>query len=167
MNKRPKLKIELSQPDRIIEILGWSSLFILWFFILFYYSDLPETIPTHFNGTGKVDNYGNKLTILILPIISTIVFVGLSILNKFPHIFNYPTEITVENALKKYTLATKMIRYLKFMIVLIFSFIVYMTFSSVKGNESTFNPLFLAIIFVLIAIPIGYYSVKMMNKEKS
>ena len=63
------------------------------------YFELPEIIPTHYNEAGEADSYGDKLNILALPIISTLLFIGLTILNKRPHLFNYPSEITKENAL--------------------------------------------------------------------
>jgi uncharacterized membrane protein len=164
MNQKPKIHIELTQLDNIIEIFGWLTLLILWSYTLFNYSGLPNTIPTHFDFNGQVDDYGSKLTVLLLPIIGTIVFVGLTILNKFPHIFNYPTEITPENALSKYTIATRMIRYLKFIIIVIFTLIEYMIFSSVKNEASSINFYFLPIMLVLIFIPIIFSIIKLYKK---
>jgi hypothetical protein len=47
----------------------------------------------------------------------------LSILNKFPHIFNYPIKVTDENALQLYLKATRMLRVIKLIVVLLFSWI--------------------------------------------
>jgi uncharacterized membrane protein len=122
MEKRPRLKLERSTADKLIEIGGWLLISVVWGFTLSNYPNLPETIPTHYNGAGQADGFGGKATILTLPLIATVLFGGLTFLNKFPHIFNYPTIITQHNALRQYTNATRMIRYLKLIIVVIHTY---------------------------------------------
>ena len=56
----------------------------------------------------------------MLPIISTLLFIGLTTLNKYPYMFNYPSQITKENSVHQYTNATRMMRVLKLVIVLLF-----------------------------------------------
>ncbi|MBP6386989.1 MAG: DUF1648 domain-containing protein [Pseudarcicella sp.] len=127
MNERPKLKLELTTTDKLLEIFGWVSVVIIWIIAIANYSSMSETIPIHFNLIGKADGFGSKNHIFGSPFIATLLFAGLTILNKFPHIFNYPTHITSENALKQYTIATKIIRYLKLIVVVIFGVIVFYT----------------------------------------
>lgn len=80
-------------------------MFALWALTIFVFLKLARTIPIHFTAPGEVDNYGNKIIIIILSTLATIVYAGLSFLNKFPHHFNYIRKITVGNALHQYTLA--------------------------------------------------------------
>ena len=82
MNKRPRMKLQLNQTDKILEVLGWVSVVGIWALTLTNYSILPEIIPIHFNGAGKADGFGNKTHIFVLPIISSLLFIGFTILNK-------------------------------------------------------------------------------------
>ena len=123
MNKRPKIKIELTTTDKVLEILGWASVLAIWVLTITNYTNLPDTIPIHYNSAGQADGFGEKGNILILPLMATVLFSGLTILNRFPHIFNYPVNITTDNALRQYTHATRLIRYLKLIIVVIFGII--------------------------------------------
>ena len=127
MNKRPKLKLELNQTDKIIEIIGSITVLGIWIFTIVNYFDLPEIIPTHYNGAGKANGFGKKEAILILPTISTMIFIGITILNKYPHVFNYPDTITEKNALFQYTNMTRMLRFLKLSVVIIFGVIIFKT----------------------------------------
>ena len=95
---------------------------------------MPATIPTHYNGAGQADGFGGKITILTLPLIATVLFVGMTFLNKYPHIFNYPTNITQDNVLRQYTNATRLIRYLKLIIVFIFGLIAFKTIQNANGE---------------------------------
>lgn len=120
MEARPKIKLELTPASKILEALGWIAVLLLWILVIVYYTKLPAIVPTHYNDAGQVDGHGNKSSVLILPVIGTCIFVGLTYLNKFPEVFNYAVKITKENTEKQYANATKMIRYLKLMIILLF-----------------------------------------------
>ena len=124
------------------------------------YSNLPDTIPTHYNGAGQADGFGGKSTIFTMPLASTILFIGLTILNKFPNIFNYPTNITQGNAFIQYTNATRLIRYFKLILVIIFGFITFKTIQNVKGEVDGLGVWFFPITIGLIFIPLIYFILK-------
>ena len=166
MNQRPRIKLELRTSDKIIEGLGWLSVFGIWILTLLHYFEFPEIIPIHFNGRGKADGFGGKSNLLSLPIISTALFFGLTILNKKPHLFNYPSAITEENALQQYTNATRMLRALKLVIVVIFGLIVLRTIQNVNGTADGLGTWFLPVIMAMIFIPIIYYLIKATGKKK-
>ncbi len=69
-----RMDVEKTQFDRFLEVLGWVVLIFLWFFTLYNFKYLPVTIPTHFDGTGQPNEYGSKLTFLVLPLIGHFLF---------------------------------------------------------------------------------------------
>jgi uncharacterized membrane protein len=166
MEERPKIKLELTTADKTFEIIGWLLVISVWGLTITNYANLPETIPTHYNGAGQADEFGGKATILTLPLIATVLFVGLTILNKFPHIFNYPTNITQDNALRQYTNATRMIRYLKLIIVVIFGLIEFKTIQNANGQADGLGIWFLPMTLGLIFIPLIYFVVKLFKATK-
>lgn len=165
MKKRPVIKLQLTKFDLTLEVVSWFSILFIWGMTFAYYNNLPEIIPVHYNIWGEANRFGNKLNIFILPFISTILFTGMTILNKYPHIFNYPITITEENALKQYTNATRMIRYLKFIIVFIFGLILFLTIQNAHGQNEGLGIWLLPMILGLIFIPLTYYFVKSKKKK--
>ena len=160
MEERPKIKLELTTADKAFEIIGWVLVISVWGFTVKNYADLPDTIPTHYNIAGEADGFNGKVTILTLPLLATALFVGLTFLNKFPHIFNYPTNITQHNALRQYTNATRMIRYLKLVIVVIFGLIAFKTIQNGNGEANGLGIWFLPLTLGLIFIPLIYFLIK-------
>jgi len=160
MEERPKIKLEHTKADKAFEIIGWVLVISVWGFTVKNYANLPETIPLHYNLAGQADGFGGKATILTLPVIATVLFVGLTFLNKFPHIFNYPTNITQHNALRQYTNATRMIRYLKLVIVVIFGLIAFKTIQNGNGEANGLGIWFLPLTLGLIFIPLIYFLIK-------
>jgi uncharacterized membrane protein len=149
---QPKIKLVWTTFDIALEVIGLTALMGIWIMLLYFYPKLPHTIPIHFDSAGKIDGYGNKFIIIFEPIIASILFIGLSILNKYPHIFNYSSQITPENAAYQYRLATRLIRYIKLVIVLLFAFIMYTNIQSAytqnDGNGLILLPIFLALIII-------------------
>ena len=154
---RPKIKLIPTTADKLVEALGWLILLALWGWTITHYSSLPGTIPTHFNATGQADGFGSKATILSLPVIASLLFIGLTVLNRYPHSFNYPTAITQDNALRLYTLATRMLRYLKLVLVLVFGGIEFMTIQHATGKAAGLGAWFLPLTLVLVFLPLVYF----------
>jgi hypothetical protein len=85
----------------------------------------------------------------------------MTILNRFPHVFNYPKKITNQNAERQYTIATRLIRYLKFIVVLGFSIIALITSQAASDKITGLVIWFLLISTGLIYIPLFYAMVKL------
>jgi len=156
IRKRPKIKTELTLFDLIVEIAGFIALLAMWIVLMVTYSGLPDVIPVHYNRAGLANHFGEKSGIFVLPVIATAVFAGMTILGRFPHLFNYPVAITENNAFLQYRNAARMVRCLKFAIVLVFGYLVLHTVLYTSENLGIwFMPLSLAIIF----IPVIYFMV--------
>ena len=163
--ERPKITPIPTSTDKLVEALGWLILLVLWGWTITHYSSLPETIPTHFNAAGNADGFGSKVSLIALPVIATLLFIGLTVLNRYPHIFNYPTSITQDNALRQYTLATRILRYLKLVLVLVFGGIEFMTIQNATGKGAGLGVWFLPLTLVLVFLPLIYFVVKSLKKS--
>ena len=64
MKNRPKIELQLTQRDKILEVIGWILLIGIWILTFTNYFDLPETIPIHFNAAGEADGFGSKLSLI-------------------------------------------------------------------------------------------------------
>lgn len=125
--KRPLIQLKLSLFDKIIEGIGFLLLIGLWLCVLVQFSGLPESIPIHFNFSGAADSFGHRSDIYSLPMVATALYILLTVVNNFPHHFNYLTPITPENAHRQYTMATKLLRYVKVLVVVIFATLISIT----------------------------------------
>jgi uncharacterized membrane protein len=157
METNPKIKIEITAFDKKLELLGHTLLILLWSITLYIFFKLPQIIPIHFNLKGEADGYGNKLMLLLLPTLATILHAGLTQLNKYPHIFNYMVKITEDNAVRQYTMATRMIRFVKLAMLIIFLIVVVAVYLSINKVANLLGFWFLPFTFAIILIPTIYY----------
>ncbi|QQS30146.1 MAG: DUF1648 domain-containing protein [Sphingobacteriales bacterium] len=166
MTERPKLNIPLSTFDFIVNSLSFLALTAIWIAVILNYSSLPDLIPVHFNAAGQPDSFGQKYHILVLPVIASLLSIGLTLLCRSPHLLNYPVNITNENALYQYTIAIKTIRYLRLIIILIFGYLAFKIIQQANGQSDGLGVWFLPVILGLIFIPSGYFLVQL-TKTKS
>ncbi|MBN2412085.1 DUF1648 domain-containing protein [candidate division KSB1 bacterium] len=158
--KRPKFEIQPDSVDRLIELIGFIGVIVLLGLPILYYGNLPDIIPGHFNIHGEPDAYSGKGIIWILPVAGLVMFIGMSVLVKFPHIFNYPVTITPENAERQYILATKVIRILSASLIWLFCYIIYVVIRISLGDPVGLK-LYLILVFVgFIFVMFGVYLYK-------
>ncbi|MCL2510617.1 MAG: DUF1648 domain-containing protein [Bacteroidales bacterium] len=84
--------------DKIVEVVAVAALLCAFYPLLFYNSiDSNALFPTHYNFAGEVDGWGDRTSLWIMPLIALVFYVGLSIVQKYPKIMNYPCKITEQN----------------------------------------------------------------------
>jgi len=119
-----------------------------------------DTIPHQSNSEGTAVVSSVESIILSLSLIATFLFLGLTFLNKFPHIFNYPMKITPENAVRQYTMATRLIRFLRLFVVIIFGIVNHQFLNSVKGEAEGYQFWLIALICAFLFIPVIVFIAK-------
>ena len=139
--------------DKMLETASAIGLIVMWVITYNVFFKLPNMIPIHFNGFGKADNYGDRFTLLLLPIMATVLYLSITYLNKFPHIFNYGVTITEANVEKQYRLAMRMLRFAKLSILIIFTIIIAEVYFTVKGSIDGLGWWFLPFTLALFIVP--------------
>lgn len=100
-----------------------------------YYPQLPATIPTHFNGAGQVDGWGGKNTLFMMPALGILlIYLPMTIMQRFPQIYNYMWAITEENARVQYQMARTFMIWLKTETVWMFTVISWYTIQMALKN---------------------------------
>ena len=154
---RPKLNIALDRFDWMVEIIGAVFLILMIGFPLYYFRELPDIIPMHLNAAGDVDGYSQKGSIWILPAFGSVMYIGMFILSKYPHVFNYPREITEKNAERQYRIAAKLVRTLNMLVAVAFFYIEYGIISTSLNRLTGLGSFFIPTLLVLVFGSVGIY----------
>lgn len=162
--ERPRMTLVLQPLDKWLETLAISGFVVLWLFFVRVYTILPDIIPIHFNLKGVTDGYGSRNTLFILPLVASCIYALITVLNRYPYLFNYMVTITAQNAETQYRLATRLLRVIKLVVIIVLGFISMMVAASVKDASITrwigaCIPVIIA-IFIVPTIVYIYYAVK-------
>jgi uncharacterized membrane protein len=162
---QPLIKIEWTPIDWILEGIAILGLLTILGTAIYNFPKLPDTIPTHFNASGQADGYGDKYFFWILPGISVFLYLLLILINLIPHKLNYPVKITLQNALKQYTMGTRLIRYLKMILIWLFFYINYSIVQNISHTGQGLGLWFLPVFLGFIFIPVIVYFILSMKKN--
>lgn len=149
----PEIKITLTTFDKFLDTAGWFLLALLWSYTIYSLINLPEIIPIHFNSSGLPDRFGNKGVVVIMPIIGSFVVIGLHYLNKVPHLHNQTISVNPQNAEALYLNSTRMLRFIKISILLVF----IMVSTAFQSGTTLSIVWLLPIILVLFLGPVAYF----------
>ena len=144
--QRPKVSVPLTPLDMAIEMIAITILLLMWAHVIMEYNSLPEIVASHFNAKGEADGYSNKRFIWFLPALACVIYIGLFILNRYPHLHNYMVNITKENALKHYKFSTRLLRIVNVLCCILFAYINYQIIEGAKKEHSELGIGFLVVI---------------------
>lgn len=163
---RPRIKIELTTIDYVLEAFGGIILAVLLAITAYFYPQLPEQIPSHYNFYAQPDAYSGKSIVWLLPLFGLVLYALLTIGSRYPHTFNYPVLITRDNAYRTYKIGIRSIRVIKVAIVVLFSFLNLRTIQI--GLQMKLDPtvvlLNLLVLFVLAFALVMLY--RLIRKSK-
>ena len=144
-----------------VEIFSITALLFVGYMLIIYYSELPNTVPSHYNICGEADAYSHKWVIFIVPFLMIITYIALSILQRKPHIFNYPIQVTDENRDGLYKVGVEMVVVSKMLVMLMFAALCASCIFDSINKKGYVNIWFILIPSIgLLIVPI-YYIVKM------
>ena len=148
---RPRLELPRQPVELLLDWLSLLGVGVGIALTIWGWLTLPATIPTHFDFAGNPNAYGSKATLLLLPIISTCVAALLALLTRFPHMYNYPWPITLENASRQYLLARKFLRIVMLEIVWMFAGLQWLIIQAAQNQSESRILLFVAaMVFILL-----------------
>lgn len=158
---RPKLHIPRTRLEIVLEVLGLAAMAGLVVFALRAWPTLPASVPVHFAVDGEVDAWGGKGSLLALLGLCFVFYAGLSVLERFPHIYNYPVPVTVENAPRLYLLGRQLMLALKVLISVSFAALFAAVVLVAQGEWATLTAWFLPAVVGSLGVVLCLGIVKM------
>jgi uncharacterized membrane protein len=153
-HNQPKLDLPITQTAKTLEIAGFLLLLSLWITAFVLYVSSPDIIPVHFNLAGAADRYGSKTSLFLTAGIGTFLYLLLTVINRYPHAFNYLVTINAQNATEQYRKATTMLRVLK-MGLLVLLLVIELTSALSANHKPGLLPFILIEILPVVVLPVA------------
>ncbi|WP_313150360.1 DUF1648 domain-containing protein [Lysinibacillus capsici] len=151
---RPILKLPKTRSEKIWDYIGGSIFILSIFYIILAWGKLPDEIPGHFNGMGEVDRWGAKIELFILPFIGLFLWMLMGLLEKVPHMHNYPSRLDESNVEAFYLNSRKILNQVKNICLILFAFISVQMVRIGLGEVNSLGWWFLPIVLIGVFIPI-------------
>lgn len=147
---------------KILETIAVLALLATWGIALqaiFGPHPLPLSFPTHFDAVGHPNGWGGRGMVWLFPAIATAVYVGLSVLARFPGVFNYPVLVTPHNRARLESLTVGLFAWLKLELVCLFAWVEEAIVRSARQQQNALSPLFVPVVLVVVWSTVLWYIV--------
>jgi len=150
--------------DKILEIVAIAALLGSFCPLLFYNTIATDAVfPIHYNIDGEVDGWGGRSNLWSMPLIALAFYIGLSILQKYPKIYNYPCKVTAKNADYLYRMGVQLMRHIKVCVIIIFAYASNDMYIGAINKSSKPMPIVYAIVMAGMFVPVIIYVIKMIR----
>lgn len=159
-SSRPRVDLDRTGFETALEALGLVGLVVLLAVTAASWPDLPARIPTHFGAGGEPDGWGSRWTVLLMPAIGLVMYAGLAVLSRYPHIYNYPVRITPANAESQYRLARGLLLWMRVEMGWLFAGLQWGTVRVALGRAEGLGTWVAVFWLVVILGTVGVYVVR-------
>ena len=140
------IKILKSKYDIIVEASCILSLAGVLLYLAITWSSIPQEVPGHYNAMGQIDRITGKASLIAIPIITWVMYMGITAVERFPQIWNTGVAVTEENKDRVYRVLKDILKTSKLIVVLAFSYLTINTANAIPLSP-WFTPVFLILIF--------------------
>ncbi len=118
---------------------------------------LTGAVPTHYDAAGHVNGWGSPATLLLLPIVAAALYLGMTLVSRFPSSFNYPVRVlpSVRAAVEDITL--NMIAWIKVELMCLMATLQTAMIQAARGGRAGLPPLLMPAFLVLIFGTVGWH----------
>lgn len=118
-----KMRRSRTIPDRILEVISLPVMIGTTFYLIVGWNSFPDRIPAHYNAAGEIDRWGGKGELIFLLVMMWILYIGITLIQRFPQIWNTGVQVTQENRERVYRTLMYMLETLKLLMVAGLSFL--------------------------------------------
>lgn len=116
-----EIKIKRNTLDIVEAIVSLLCLVGVVVYLIAAWSHIPDQIPAHFNAAGEVNRWGSKSELIVLPIISWMLYGLITLVERYPQVWNTGVTVTEENRERVYRILKNMIAVIKMLMLLVFA----------------------------------------------
>ena len=137
-----KMRRSRTIPDRILEVISLLVMIGTTFYLIVGWNSFPDRIPAHYNAAGEIDRWGGKGELIFLLVMMWILYIGITLIQRFPQIWNTGVQVTQENRERVYRTLMYMLETLKLLMVAGLSFL------TVYGMTGKNLPVWFLFVFI-------------------
>ena len=141
---------------RVFEVLAAAGVIGCIAPLAFWWNALPRIVPVHFGLDGNPDGYGSRGTFVVVAAVAIILYASLTVLARFPWVFNYPPYAKRERWQVRYATARTLLAGSKAFMTLVFAWTLWGGVQTALGRASGLGPWVIVVIAVYLVGLVGF-----------
>lgn len=157
--------LNISIFDAILEVFGFIALISLWVMTYRFQHIGAEMVPEDFSFFQTPNEFWASKMTYTVPVIATILYVGLTVYNLRPQYGDYPVQVSSEKNVQLSEINKRLWRWLKFNLLVIFIVIEYFSFHTGSSAGTGISPAFIYVFPVLLFGPVVFFFIEFSKNQ--
>lgn len=155
-------KTRYSRLEYLLEIISVTGIILGAGLLIYYWPQLPDLVPRHYNFRGVVDAWGSRGTVPALSIVNVLLYLFLTLLRIF-----VPSHTGESSSRRSLILSMELIAWVKAWTVGIFTYLTWSTVEIALGRAAALSPIFLPLVVGLSLVIVAVYCVLILRDRRS
>jgi uncharacterized membrane protein len=156
MAPAPGSSIPRTPFERVLQLATVAVLMILMGYAVAVWGKLPARVPVHFAASGIPDAWGPSSSLMVLPILGVVLFVVLTVLERFPRLGKHRVALARENAEALQRLGRQLVLTVKLTTTAVLAYIFWastrVALGEMRGLHAWFFPGMLAVLGATLVV---------------
>lgn len=162
---RPRIRIPLTRLQWAIEVLTVGVLLALLLCVWQAWPTIPERIPHKFDISGQPIRWGGRSGLWFLPGLALVGYALMSVLQRMPHVYNYPVDLTAEEAPRLYAIGVSLIIWMKLQAVALFALLSWRQIEAALNRTSAVDA-WIVPVAITLSLATSVFHVMRMRKAR-
>lgn len=111
--------------------------------------------PVHFGIDGQPDRFGSSSAFWLLQALGIILFIGMTLLERVPHVYNYPFRVTESNRERIYDVGRQTMLATKTLLLTACAYVSVASIQTAVGRANGLGTWFVPTLLAAVAINVG------------
>ena len=146
----------------LFEAAALAGLLLLAALPVFQWPYLPESVPTHFDGSGVPDAWGDKDALVVLPVVGLLMYAGLGIAGLFVRHGKF-TATSPGGRERQLALTHELLSLTKAELLLLFAWLEWKSIQVAQQQAEGLGRAALPVILVVVGASMALYLVRILK----
>jgi uncharacterized membrane protein len=155
------IRMKQKKYNIFVDIICLILLIGVMIYLLLTWRSIPDRIPGHYNAAGEINRMGGKGELFATPIIGLLMYIGMTVIERFPQVWNTGVTVTKDNKERVYQVIRNMMSTLKLIVVVIF------TYLPINSSHATPLPVWFTPAYVILLFgTLIFFIIKLVKVSK-
>ena len=146
--------------EKTAEVIAIGALAITFALLFYYWDRVPGRVPIHFGLTGEPDRWGDKILLIVVIFVQTVIYLLMTFFAERPSVYSVPLWLYQPEREKMRALMRRMLIFLKAEVMAMLTFIIWTTIQVAIGSGHLLGVKYMILFVTVILGTVAWFATR-------
>ncbi|MEK7775630.1 MAG: DUF1648 domain-containing protein [Candidatus Zixiibacteriota bacterium] len=147
--------------EKAAELIAVGALALTFILVYYYWNRVPGRIPIHFGFSGEPDRWGDKIVLLVVVFVQTVIYLLMTFFSDRPSIYALPLWLIQPEREKMRAMMRQMLILVKAEVMAMLTFIIWTTIHVAIGDGQSLSVKYMILFVTLLLVTVAGYTIRL------